>query len=195
MPDAPPILSTTIGWPSSSPIFCAWMRALTSTPPPAANGTASVSGRVGQSCAAVAVANNAPASAQAIDHPTLIAFYPSIFADALFRRDPGSLDGGAPGFDLAFDKRLQVLRRALFRRRQAGAKLLQARLHLGRRPRRDAPGVELGDDRRRCRLRQKDGVPAIGVHVGEALFLGGRNVRKGRRSLGAQHHRRLDLMR
>jgi hypothetical protein len=29
----------------------AWMRALTSMPPPAANGTMSVIGRVGQSCA------------------------------------------------------------------------------------------------------------------------------------------------
>ena len=30
---------------------CAWMRALTSMPPPGANGTTSVIGRVGQSCA------------------------------------------------------------------------------------------------------------------------------------------------
>jgi hypothetical protein len=30
---------------------CAWMRALTSTPPPAANGTINVIGRVGHSCA------------------------------------------------------------------------------------------------------------------------------------------------
>src|SRR5579859_4938244 len=109
MPEAPPILSTMIDWPSSSPIFCAWMRALTSTPPPAANGTTSVIGRVGQSCAAATVANNAPASAQAIDDHALIAFTP-LSAGPLFGRDPGSLDSGAPGFDLAFDERLQVLR-------------------------------------------------------------------------------------
>src|SRR5437763_881177 len=52
MPAAAPTFSTTIDWPSSSPMRCAWMRALTSTPPPAANGTTKVIGRVGQSCAA-----------------------------------------------------------------------------------------------------------------------------------------------
>jgi hypothetical protein len=34
----------------------AWMRALKSTPPPAANGTTNVIGRVGQSCAVAEVA-------------------------------------------------------------------------------------------------------------------------------------------
>jgi hypothetical protein len=52
MPAAAPTFSITIDWPSSSPMRCAWMRALTSIPPPAAKGTMSVIGRVGQSCAA-----------------------------------------------------------------------------------------------------------------------------------------------
>ena len=47
---------------------CAWMRALTSTPPPAANGTTRVIGRVGQSCApageTAAIANAAANSQQ-----------------------------------------------------------------------------------------------------------------------------------
>src|SRR5262244_604734 len=51
MPAAAATFSTTIDWPMSSLMRCAWMRALTSTPPPAANGTMSVIGRAGQSCA------------------------------------------------------------------------------------------------------------------------------------------------
>jgi hypothetical protein len=47
---------------------CAWMRALTSTPPPAANGTISVIGRVGQSCARAGPQSaNAPAMAAAMN--------------------------------------------------------------------------------------------------------------------------------
>ena len=45
-------------WPNSSLIRWAWMRTLTSSPPPAANGMTSVIGWVGQSCA-----KDAPASA------------------------------------------------------------------------------------------------------------------------------------
>src|SRR5262249_32616508 len=52
MPAAAPTFSTMIDCPSISLMRCAWMRALTSTPPPAANGTTSVIGRAGQSCAA-----------------------------------------------------------------------------------------------------------------------------------------------
>src|SRR5262249_19280681 len=44
----------TIDWPRASPMYCAWMRTDTSTPPPAANGTTSVIGRFGQSWAWVA---------------------------------------------------------------------------------------------------------------------------------------------
>src|SRR5262249_9339388 len=52
MPAAAPTFSITIDCPSNSPMRCAWIRALTSIPPPAAKGTMSVIGRVGQSCAA-----------------------------------------------------------------------------------------------------------------------------------------------
>ena len=45
---------------------CAWMRALTSTPPPAAKGTTSVIGRVGQSCAAAVPVIAIDAAAAAI---------------------------------------------------------------------------------------------------------------------------------
>src|SRR5437763_886627 len=45
-------------WPNSSLIRWAWMRTLTSSPPPAANGTISVIGWTGHSCA-----KDAPASA------------------------------------------------------------------------------------------------------------------------------------
>ena len=44
---------------------CAWMRALTSMPPPAAKGTMSVIGRVGQSCAAAGAVRAMVASAAA----------------------------------------------------------------------------------------------------------------------------------
>src|SRR5262249_25018737 len=52
MPAAAPTFSITIDCPSNSPMRCSWIRALTSMPPPAAKGTMSVIGRVGQSCAA-----------------------------------------------------------------------------------------------------------------------------------------------
>src|SRR5688500_5173013 len=52
MPAAAPTFSTMIVWPKNSPIRCAWMRALASTPPPGAKGTTSVMVLVGQACAA-----------------------------------------------------------------------------------------------------------------------------------------------
>jgi len=51
IPAAAPTFSATIGCPRSSPSFAAWMRALVSTPPPAAKGTISMIGRLGQPCA------------------------------------------------------------------------------------------------------------------------------------------------
>ena len=67
VPAAAPTFSTTMVWPSTSPIASACRRALASMPPPAANGTISVIGRLGQSCAgAVAVNVIRAAAASAI---------------------------------------------------------------------------------------------------------------------------------
>src|SRR5262245_58875942 len=51
MPPAPPTFSTTIGLRSVSPICCANRRPTATVGPPAAYGTTSVIGRVGQSSA------------------------------------------------------------------------------------------------------------------------------------------------
>jgi hypothetical protein len=46
-PAAPPRLSMMTGWPSAAASFSPTMRPITSTPPPAGNGTISVIGFVG----------------------------------------------------------------------------------------------------------------------------------------------------
>src|SRR5215469_11143815 len=51
MPPAPPAFSTMTCWPKTSARRAARMRPMTSAPPPAANGTTIVSGRLGQPCA------------------------------------------------------------------------------------------------------------------------------------------------
>ena len=51
-PPAPPRFSTTTGLPSFSAMALPRSRAMLSVPPPGANGTTSVMGRVGKSCAA-----------------------------------------------------------------------------------------------------------------------------------------------
>jgi hypothetical protein len=65
VPAAAPTFSTTTVCPRISPIASACSRALASTPPPAANGTISVIGRVGQSCATAGVTNTAHAASAA----------------------------------------------------------------------------------------------------------------------------------
>jgi hypothetical protein len=50
-PPAPPLLSTTTGWPSSRPRPSLMARAITSVEPPAANGTISLTGRLGKAWA------------------------------------------------------------------------------------------------------------------------------------------------
>src|SRR5262249_40631432 len=63
VPPAPLGFSTTTCWPRTSLNPCARMRPATSLGPPAANGTTSVSGRLGQFCAgAVPVAASSPSS-------------------------------------------------------------------------------------------------------------------------------------
>ena len=80
----------------------------------------------------------------------------------LFRRDARGLDGSAPGFDLACNEALQILRGAVLRRRQCRAELAHALLHRGRRHRLEHRRVELGDDRRGVAFGQEDRVPAVG---------------------------------
>ena len=65
MPPAPGMLSTMTCWPSSSVIRGERMRATTSIGPPAANGTTTVGGRVGQSCAGAAAVETANAASAA----------------------------------------------------------------------------------------------------------------------------------
>src|SRR5262245_23608997 len=66
MPAAAPTFSITIVCPNSSPMRCAWMRALTSMPPPAANGTTSVIGRLGHSSPAATAVRAIVAAAAAL---------------------------------------------------------------------------------------------------------------------------------
>ncbi len=61
-PPAPGLDSISTGWPICSLSFCPTMRATTSTPPPGANGTRSLIGRVGSLLCAQA-ASHAPDTA------------------------------------------------------------------------------------------------------------------------------------
>src|SRR5215471_4270962 len=66
MPPAPLTFSTSTVWPSSARKPSATMRAIASLDPPAANGTTSVIGRAGQSCASAAAPDAQSAAAAAI---------------------------------------------------------------------------------------------------------------------------------
>jgi hypothetical protein len=56
MPPAPPTFSMITCWPRTSESRRPTMRPSTSVPPPAANGTTMVSGRLGQLCATAGLA-------------------------------------------------------------------------------------------------------------------------------------------
>ena len=118
--------------------FCAWMRALTSTPPPAENGTIERD-RPGRPVLRDRPARRQPVRPPAPDRTRSTIHVLFIIAPILLiRRNAGGLDGAAPGFDLASTKRCKYCGVRSARRRQAGAELLEPRLHRRRRHRGDA---------------------------------------------------------
>src|SRR5215472_1788617 len=86
MPPAPPTFSTTTVVPRLSPIRGDSTRASTSLPLPAANGTTSVTGRFGQSCAAAGSAAATSNAAAATSLTILIASSCSTIAARLHLR-------------------------------------------------------------------------------------------------------------
>src|SRR4051812_30182061 len=69
-PDAPGLLSTTIGCPSRGPSRCATVRAMMSVPPPAGNGTTSWIGFCGHGACAATVAGTVESAAAHSDAAT-----------------------------------------------------------------------------------------------------------------------------
>src|SRR5882724_8183608 len=63
MPPAPPRFSTTIGCPSSSPARTMRMRVIVSGRPPAAYGTITLTGWLGNTCAAACIETTSPSAA------------------------------------------------------------------------------------------------------------------------------------
>src|SRR6266571_5150865 len=106
VPAAAPTFSITMVWPSASPIASACRRALASTPPPAANGTISVIGRVGQSCAE-AIVVKAPSVAAAASAIRIVVIGDSISVQG----DAACLDRLNPAGEFRFDEVRQELRR------------------------------------------------------------------------------------
>src|SRR3954454_2138515 len=62
MPDAPPLLSNRIGWPSSRPVFSMTMRVEMSVGPPGGYGITILIWRVGQPSASAGKAADAPSA-------------------------------------------------------------------------------------------------------------------------------------
>src|SRR6188474_2192866 len=71
-PPAPPLFTTTIGWPSDLSAIAARMRAATSVPPPAGNATMSCTGRLGKvGCAPALLVAAAKARAAPMEAVTM----------------------------------------------------------------------------------------------------------------------------
>src|SRR3954468_24964435 len=106
VPAAAPTFSTTMVWPRTSPIASACRRALASTPPPAANGTISVIGRVGQSCADT-VELKVPSIAAAASTIRI-----AVIGDSIsIQTNAARLDRLNPACELRFDEARQEFRR------------------------------------------------------------------------------------
>jgi hypothetical protein len=127
VPAAAPTFSTTMVWPRISPIASACSRALASTPPPAANGTISVIGRVGQSCAG-AVAGKAARAATAATVIRSVVIDNSISIEI----DAARFDRLDPAGKLRFHELRQEFRRPPILRRHHDADCLEAIDHGGR---------------------------------------------------------------
>src|SRR6266568_6969384 len=198
MPPAPPTFSTITCWPKTSERRGARTRPRASAPPPAANGTTMVTGRVGQFCALAIIAimgsASTPASAAAMVVLGIVTSWFK-FASSLLRLfcgrgrslpgHAGGLDRGRPFLDLALDEFLQVPRRPALGRDQIAADLSQPRLHGGSCHRRDGRVMELLDDRRGSALGQEECQPVVGCEILEALLLRAGEIRQvGRAVLG-----------
>src|SRR5262245_29623286 len=142
MPPAPAMFSITICWPRLSPTRGAISRAPTSTGPPAANGTTSVMGRAGQSCAEAA--GIAPASAQATSSAFAEVIVHSLPFFLRHRRGAAArsraysirgratrLDRRRPFLEFVRNQLHHVVRIAPFGRRDGQPEVLEARAHRG----------------------------------------------------------------
>src|SRR3954468_12301829 len=96
------------------------------------------------------------------------------------------LDRVRPFYEFARDELGEIFRRAAFRRRDVQSQALQAFAH----PRQvERVACDLGEaahDRLGRTAGQEESVPAIGVETGEALLLGGREVRQNAAALGRE---------
>src|SRR3954468_12403008 len=92
MPPAPPTFSTITVQPSNSESRGARIRPIRSPPPPAANGTTIVTGRVGYSCAAAGAISAQTSAAATSERRTSLA------------TDAAGLDGAFPFLDLGGDE-------------------------------------------------------------------------------------------
>src|SRR5215472_6671654 len=185
MPAAAPTFSITMFSPKRSPMRCAWMRALTSTPPPAANGTTRVNGRVGQSCARAApgAVRRTPISMPIPALAFALAIVVSSSTLPLVDHDAARLDRARPFLDLARHEFAEVIARASLGRHDVGADLGEPLPDDGRVQGLDRRRIELAHDRIGSALGQEDRIPGIGVESRKPLLLRGRQIGQERRAL------------
>src|SRR4051794_38698714 len=120
MPPAPPTFSTMTVTPRSSERRGARMRPTRSPPPPAANGTTIVTGRVGQSCAAAGATSAQAIAAATRDRRTSLA------------TDAARLDGPLPLLDLGGDELGEIIGATTVGRDDADAHVRETLLHARR---------------------------------------------------------------
>src|SRR5262249_24396428 len=127
MPPAPPTFSITIARPRISAIRAATMRPATSIELPAVKEIIMVIGLLGQSCAC---ADDDSASAVAIAAQRVLTMLPSSSRVApLFGRDARAPVRHGPFLNFAFEKFLQIIRRAALVRHGRDADLAQPLTH------------------------------------------------------------------
>src|SRR5215207_4378027 len=199
MPAAAPTFSTTMVWPSISPMRCAWMRALTSTPPPAANGTISVMGRVGHSCACTDPAQASTPANAAMNVFCIVVLLVwkirsiiSAWQSGSFPAHAAGLDWASPFLDFTRNVRGQVFGAAALRRHNRDADRLQALAHRGRVHRLARRLVEPTHDRLRSFRGQHDRAPGAAVELRESGLLGRWQIGQHGHPIGPQNGNGLD---
>src|SRR5262245_33028280 len=197
MPPAPPTFSMMICWPSVSLMRAPRMRAMVSTGPPAAYGTTILIGRVGQLCAcagAIAVANTIPAAANTRIMAFLLEYGWTLIRLLSFglvtslHRNAGLHDHLLPAVHVLSQILREVLGRALLRRQDLEAELLQPFAHRRLLHHGVKRLVHPADQRVRCALREEEAVPNRGFDIRNALLAGGGKVGDDR-DAPRRHHR------
>src|SRR6185503_108194 len=150
VPPAPPLFSTSTGWPRFSLIFCPTRRATMSVVPPAGNGTTTLIGLDGKDWA-----NAAPHARPRSRTKALMSL----------GLDPGLLDQHRVLLQLARDQVVELLDR---HRQRIAAELADRRSDLGRLHQVRDIGVQLVDDRARRLRRHHRTDPEVVVGVGIA---------------------------